>query len=79
MAKDRIVSQFSSNRLGGESVPDDVKKLLEHHDQFVKRTGIELNWKKGWAPWADTSYLSPDDLANPDIAANVKAIAEVCE
>lgn len=73
-----IVSQFSQNRLGGEPVPDDVKALLQNHDEFVERTGVELNWEKDWAPWLDTSYLSAAELANPDIAANVKAIAAVC-
>ena len=53
--------------------------LLDNLAEFVRRTGVELNWKKDWAPWSDTSYLSADDLANPDIAANVKAIAEVCD
>jgi hypothetical protein len=72
------VSQFSQNRLNGEPVPDDVKALLANHDEFSERTEVELNWKKGWAPWLDTSYLSAEDRANPDIAANVRAIEEVC-
>jgi hypothetical protein len=55
-----------------------VKILLAHADELAERTGIELNWQNGWAPWLDTSYLSEADRANPDIAANVRAIAEVC-
>lgn len=78
MAVARIVSQFSQNRLNGEPVPDDVKALLANRDEFLERTGVELNWKKGWAPWLDTSYLSAAERANPDIAANVQAIEEVC-
>jgi hypothetical protein len=78
MTLDRIVSQFSQNRLNGEPVPDDVKTLLANRDEFQERTQVELNWKKGWAPWLDTSYLSAEERANPDIAANVQAIADVC-
>lgn len=79
MSVARVLSQFSQNRLNGEPAPDDVKTLLRNHDEFAERTGVELNWKKKWSPWLDTSYLSAAELANPDIAANVKAIAEVCE
>ncbi len=78
MSLARIVSQFSQNRLNGEAVPDDVKALLANYDEFSERTNVELNWKKKWAPWLDTSYLSAAELANPDISANVKAMAEVC-
>jgi hypothetical protein len=78
MTLERIESQFSQNRLNGEPVPDDVKTLLANRDEFQERTAVVLNWKKGWAPWLDTSYLSAEECANPDIAANVQAIAEVC-
>lgn len=78
MSESRNLAQFSANRLGGEPVPDDVRVLLAHRSELFKRTGIELNWKKAWAPWLDTSYLSDTDLANPDITANVRAIQEVC-
>ena len=74
----RNVEAFSKYRLGGEPVPADVVILIDHQDELLERTGIELNWKKAWAPWSDTSYLSPEDWANPDIAANVRAIGEVC-
>lgn len=69
---------FSTHRLGGEPVPEDVAILLEHADELAEQTGIELNWQKDWAPWSDTSYLSAADRANPDIMANVRATAEVC-
>jgi hypothetical protein len=59
-------------------VPADLAKLLGHADELVDRTGITLHSEPGWAPWADTSYLSAADRANPDIMANVRAIAEVC-
>jgi hypothetical protein len=73
----KAVSQFSANRLNGEPIPADVAILLAHADELAERTGIVLHAEKDWAPWADTSYLSAKDLANPDIAANVRAIAEV--
>jgi len=78
MGSSRNLDAFATHRLGGEPVPEDVKILLAHADELVERTGIELNWKKDWAPWSDTSYLSAADRANRDIMANVRAIAEVC-
>jgi hypothetical protein len=77
MAGKGIVSRFSTNRLNGEPVPDDVKILLKHADELAERTEIELHAEKNWVPWTDTSSLSAADLANPDIAANVRAVAEI--
>jgi hypothetical protein len=79
MARSRNQDALSKRRLGGEPVPKDLAFLLAHADALAKRTGIELNWEKEWAPWSDTSYLSAADRANPDIMANVRAIADVCE
>ncbi len=73
-----VIVQFSTNRLRGEPLPADLKVLLEHHDELLRRTGIELNWTANWAPWLDTSYLSDAERKNPDIAANLLAIEEVC-
>jgi hypothetical protein len=78
MKENQIESQFSANRLGGEPIPKDIRILLAHADDLIEQTGIALNWEAGWAPWLDTSYLSEAERANPDIAANVRAIAEVC-
>lgn len=72
-----IEELFSRNRLGGEPIPDDLRILLEHREALWNLTGIELNWEPGWAPWRDTSYLTQEDWANPDIAANVEAINSV--
>ena len=69
MGRNRNVDAFSRYRLGGEPTPADVAILLAHPDELFEHTGIELNWKKGWAPWLDTSYLSEAERANPDIAA----------
>jgi hypothetical protein len=78
MNLDLILSDFSRNRLDGEPVPDDVKALLRFHEELAERTEIEPNWTPGWAPWLDTSYLNDGARADPDIAANVRAIADVC-
>jgi hypothetical protein len=73
-----IEAEFSANRLGGEAIPEDLRLLLVHHHELAERTGVELSWLPGWAPWLDTSYLTAADRKNPDIAANVRAIADVC-
>lgn len=73
------MAAFSARRLNGEPVPDDVRVLLGHADELFSRSGIALNWDEGWAPWLDTSYLTEADRGNPDIMANVRAIADVCD
>jgi len=73
-----IESQFSIHRLGGEPLPADLRLLLSHREALRERTGIVLNWSSDWAPWRDTSYLTPEDLADPGIRANVRAIDDVC-
>jgi hypothetical protein len=78
MDSDNVLSQFSKNRLNGEPVPEDVGVLLAHHDELAERTGVRLNGEADWAPWLDTSYLSETERADPNIAANTRAIAEVC-
>lgn len=72
-------SAFSAHRLRGDPPPHDLSLLLEHRDELARRTGIVLNPSANWAPWLDTSYLRERDWANPDIRANVRAIAEVCK
>jgi hypothetical protein len=73
-----ILEAFSQNRLCGELIPVDLQLLLDHVDEFAARTGVELNEQEGWAPWLDTSYLSEENKANPDIMANVRLMADVC-
>src|SRR6478672_9063339 len=73
------VSALAANRLNGEPVPDDLKILLENCDELFELTGIRLNTKKDWAPWLDTSYLSARERADPEVIANLRATAEVCE
>src|SRR5579862_1173728 len=73
-----VATRFSKFRLQGEAVPSDVVILLGDNEGLFERTGAQLNWDEGWAPWLDKSYLRPEELANPDIAANIRAIEEVC-
>lgn len=73
------VSMFADNRLAGEPVPDDLRILLENGEELFELTGIRLNARKDWAPWLDTSHLSAKERADPDVAANLRATAEVCE
>ena len=69
---------FATNRLASETIPMDIGVLLRHADALQAMTGIFFNIDPDWAPWLDTSYLSEDQKRDPDIAANVKAIADVC-
>ena len=70
--------KFSARRLNGEPVPNDVKILLGHTEELVARSGIKLSCEAEWTPWLDTSYLTEADRSNPDIIANMRAIADVC-
>jgi hypothetical protein len=78
MSADSILRQFSANRLDGDPVPEDLRLLLPHRDELSARTGIEVSWLKDWAPWLDTSYLREEERADPGIAANIRAMDEVC-
>jgi hypothetical protein len=78
MVTNSILREFSLNRLSGDSVPDDLRLLLPHRDELANRTGIELSWAKDWAPWLDTSYLHPEEKSDSGIAANIRAMSDVC-
>src|SRR5258705_8187271 len=43
---------------------------------IVERLELELIDDPSWGEPSDTSYLTDDDRQNPDIAANVEAMAE---
>lgn len=73
------VDLVSKNRLGGESCPSDLEILILNCSDLLGEMGIEINCEVSWAPWEDKSYLTEDDLKNPDIMANVKAIDEMFE
>lgn len=72
-------SKFCTVRLKGQPAPHDLAILLDHADELKKRTGVSLNDSEDWAPWADTSYLSEAERKKADIAANIRAIDDVCQ
>jgi hypothetical protein len=73
-----FLTAFSTHRLRGEAPPPDLAILLRHRNVLARQTGFAFDTSSSWAPWLDTSYLRESDWANPDIRANVRAIAEVC-
>lgn len=73
------LTQFAVHRLGGQEIPADLHILLDHAAQFTELTAIEFSDDPDWRPWSDTSYLSEEQLADPDIRANTLAIDEVCK
>lgn len=70
--------EFSEFRLRGEPVPDDARILLQHRDELLEVLGVDMQTEETWTPWLDTSYLSDAERADPGIAANLKAIHDVC-
>ena len=73
------IQDFSRNRLRGQPLPADLAILLANRDALNERVGLEMSADPNWEPWSDTSYLSGEELANPDIPANIKAMTEVCK
>ena len=72
-----VENSLSKNRLNGEDVPTDLRTLIQNNEELFQRTGIRIVMDGNWAPWLDYSYLREEELKNPDIAANLKAIEEV--
>jgi hypothetical protein len=77
MTADDVLREFSTHRLGGDPVPDDLRRLLPHSAELTRRTGIELHWERDWAPWLEHGYLRQEERTDPAIAANLRAMAEV--
>lgn len=73
-----IQTQFSLLRLQGEPLPQDLAVLLHYQEELQRRTGVCMGTAADWAPWLNTSDLSEAERADPEIAANLRAIAEVC-
>jgi hypothetical protein len=55
---------------------DLLKESLTDLDEIVGAMDLELVDDPRWAGPSDTSYLTEEDRANPDIAANVEAMAQ---
>jgi hypothetical protein len=58
-------------------MPLDLDQLRAHSDHLLQWTGYRLVLEPDEAPWCDFSYLTPADLADPDIVANVAAMKQV--
>lgn len=71
-------SQFSINRLDGEPVPDDLKILLPLRDELARRSGFRLVLDEDWSPWLDATGLGNAVKRDPEVAADLRARAEVC-
>ena len=69
-----LLELVALNRFGGANCPDDLHILLTDGIELLKDLNVEVSGDPSWKPWADKSYLTESDLANPDIAANVRAI-----
>lgn len=74
MVRTETTMDLFTSRLGGERIPADLAALLARRGELEERTRITL-FPSG-EPWSDKSYLTPTDLADPEIAANSQAIDE---
>ncbi|WP_305967369.1 hypothetical protein [Marinobacter salsuginis] len=70
---------LSCTRLDSKSVPHDMAVLLERYQAKLSARGFFISDDPNVTPWADESYLTAEDLANPDIAANVRAMRDTNE
>jgi hypothetical protein len=85
MSDDRL-SQYSSQRLAGRRIPDDLRTLLllqwQRGDSAadpLSSMGVRLFEAGETHPLLDHSYLNDADRADPDIMANVTAMISTCE
>jgi hypothetical protein len=78
MDSSEVFSQFSINRLDGESVPDDLRILLPHRDELAARSGVRLVLDEEWTPWRTPGAPGESVHSDPEAVANHRATAEVC-
>jgi hypothetical protein len=78
MELSELLSQFSMNRLDGETVPDDLGILLAHREELAGRTDIELELGDRWSPLSDGRGPGEPALGDPNAVAEHRARAEVC-
>jgi hypothetical protein len=74
-----LLESVTLNRLGGAPCPDDLRILLTDGIGLLHALGVEISGDVSWQPWADKSYLTSTDWADPEIAANVHAIDDTFE
>ena len=78
MEPDEVLSLFSIDRLDGEPVPEDVRRLLPHRDMLARLSGVHLEPEGGGPPGLDTNEMSEAVRTDPDAAADLRARADVC-
>ncbi|MGW1466643.1 hypothetical protein ACWCPT_20125 [Streptomyces sp. NPDC002308] len=78
---DERLAEFSRERLDGRPVPDDLRVLLvaqwEGRTDFARVLGLEFFGTGEVHPLLDTSYLSEEELADPEMQAVNAAAAEM--
>ena len=73
MVEKAILDIFSTQRLGGEPVPDDLKILLEHAEELKQHCPYWLNLKKDWTPNLFNSDGAEANRSNPGRNAQIRA------
>ncbi|MGW2847592.1 hypothetical protein [Streptomyces sp. NPDC001274] len=78
---DERLAAFSRDRLDGRPVPDDLRVLLiaqwEGRTDLARLLGLEFFEPGEVHPLLDTSYLTPQELADPQLRAVNAAAAEM--
>jgi|GEM_PF-5829277 len=82
MTAERL-AEFSRARLGGRNVPDDLRVMLAAQwagdTSFLEMVGVEFIEADEQHPLLDTSYLRPEELADPEIQSMNAAMATISE
>ncbi|MEU1438703.1 hypothetical protein ABZ438_32180 [Streptomyces sp. NPDC005786] len=80
---DAQLAEFSRERLDGRPVPDDLRVLLvaqwEGHTAFAHLLHLDFFEAGAAHPLLDTSYLSAEELAAPEMRAVNAAAAEMSQ
>ncbi|QKW07422.1 hypothetical protein HUT18_14545 [Streptomyces sp. NA04227] len=78
---DERLARFSRERLGGRPVPEDLRLMLtagwEGREDVVAAYGITFLEPGERDPLVDHDYLTEQDRADPDIAANCAAFVRM--
>ncbi|MDQ0798154.1 hypothetical protein [Streptomyces sp. B1I3] len=78
---DERLAEFSRERLGGRPIPDDLRVLLvaqwQGHTHFTHLLDLEFFEAGEVHPLLDTSYLSEEERADPEMQAVNAAAAEM--
>ncbi|MFF3954042.1 hypothetical protein ACFYY1_12615 [Streptomyces sp. NPDC001890] len=78
---DERLAEFSRERLDGRPIPDDLRVLLvaqwEGRTEFTRLLDLDFFEAGEVHPLLDTSYLSEEELADPEMQAVNAAAAEM--